>query len=140
MTSARTMLDTAGPRAGADPERVAAALDALVECAITCVQCADACLSEQDVSAMARCIRLDLACADICSTTGRVVALPSEEITDVTRALLVACIAACRACGDECASHAETMRHCEICSAACRRCEEACRDLLDAGDSGPGSA
>ncbi|WP_240619307.1 four-helix bundle copper-binding protein [Blastococcus sp. TF02-8] len=44
--------------------------------------------------------------------------------------MLEACAAACKACGDECAQHAEMHEHCRICADACRRCEQACRDLI----------
>ena len=36
------------------------------ECAVACLQCATACLKEPDPKAMARCVALDLECADIC--------------------------------------------------------------------------
>lgn len=49
----------------------------------------------------------------------------------VTRAVLEACARVCKACGDECAQHAQHP-HCVICADACRACEHACRDLLSA--------
>jgi hypothetical protein len=45
--------------------------------------------------------------------------------------LLLACVAICKSCGDECERHAR-MPHCRVCTEACRRCEQACRELLDA--------
>jgi hypothetical protein len=52
----------------------------------------------------------------------------------VLQAQLRACATACRACGDECARHAEgmNMEHCRVCAEACRRCEAACERLLTA--------
>src|SRR5438874_11413309 len=41
-------------------------------CAQTCTSCADACLAEQMVRDLTQCIRLNLDCADICSTTRRI--------------------------------------------------------------------
>jgi hypothetical protein len=113
-------------------EKLAEAIDVLLECASTCNQCADACLSEPEVATLTRCIRLDLDCADICATTGRVVARSSDQGEEVLRALLVACAAACRACADECAGHAPHMEHCRICADQCRHCEQVCLDLVDA--------
>ncbi len=44
-------------------------LDALNACIAACENCATACLQEQDVKMMARCISLDRDCADICALT-----------------------------------------------------------------------
>ena len=77
-----------------------------------------------------RCIELNLDCADVCTTTSRVVARVTERSPEVVRPLLEACIAACRACADECEGHADHMEHCRICAEACRRCEQACQELV----------
>jgi hypothetical protein len=132
MTHALSMLDTYPRSFDLDAGRLAAAIDTLVDCANTCTQCADACLSEHNAAELVKCIRLNLDCADVCGTTSRVVSRQTEHDANVTRQLLDACIAACRSCGDECATHAEHMAHCAICSEQCRRCEDACRDLLEA--------
>jgi hypothetical protein len=132
MTHARAMLETYPRDFNVDQRRLTDAIEMLVDCANTCVQCADACLSEQHTTDLAKCIRLNMDCADICATTSRVVSRQTEYDANVTRPLLEACIAACRSCGDECAQHADYMEHCRICSQQCRDCEQACRDLLDA--------
>lgn len=108
-------------------------LEACFECEAICTSCADACLSETEHAEHLRhCIRLNLDCADICATTGRVAMRRTQPDTAVMSAQLQACMAACRACGDECEAHAKMgMQHCEICAAACRRCEAACQALLD---------
>ena len=77
-------------------------LDALNACIASCEHCATACLSEQNVQMMARCISLDRDCADICALTARCVARGSEHAAHLLR---------------ECAE-------------ACRRCEQACRQGL----------
>lgn len=132
MSHAQSMLDTHPQTFDVDAGRLAEVIDALLDCANTCTQCADACLSEEDPTGLARCIRLDLDCADICATTARVVSRQTEHDANVTRPLLQACIAACRSCGEECGSHAPRMRHCSICSEQCRRCQQLCHDLLAA--------
>lgn len=132
MTKAKQMLDTYPRSFNVDADVLAAAIEALSECANTCTQCADACLSEQDVAAMVKCIRLNLDCADVCIATSRVVSRQTEYDANVTRAVLEACIATCKSCGDECEGHAEHMAHCRVCADSCRRCESACRDLLSA--------
>jgi hypothetical protein len=103
-------------------------IEACFDCAQACTACADACMAEKDVENLVRCIRLNLHCADICNTTGRV--LSRQEAPELARAVLEACVLACRLCGDECAAHAGHMEHCRVCAEACRRCQEACERLL----------
>ena len=39
-------------------------------CVAACNYCASACLQEEDVKMMAKCISMDMDCAEICRTTG----------------------------------------------------------------------
>ena len=134
MTIAATMLDTYPRDFNVDKALLAACIDACSDCAEACTLCADDCLSEEGkVESMVKCIRLDLDCADICATTGRVVSRQTEYDANLTRAQLQACIAACKSCGDECEQHGEHgMEHCRVCAEQCRRCEQACSALLEA--------
>jgi hypothetical protein len=129
MTHAKAMLDTYPGEFGFDAQQLADVVEALVDCASTCTQCADACLSEGDV-ALAGCIRLNLDCADICAATSRVMARQTDYDAGITTSLLEACVTACRRCGDECRGHAERMEHCRICADQCHVCEQACQTLL----------
>jgi hypothetical protein len=106
-------------------------ISACLDCELMCSSCADACLSEDTVDHLRYCIRLNLDCADICATTGRMMARQTKPDADVMRAQLHACIAACKACGDECARHASMHKHCAFCADACRRCEQACHNMLN---------
>ena len=81
---------------------------------------------------LAKCIRLDLDCADVCTATLRVVRSQPEYDANLTRPLLEACAAACKSCGEECMRHAEMHEHCRVCAEACRRCEQAGDELLTA--------
>ena len=131
MTMAAQMLDAyPADLGGVDKAKLAAAIDAAYTCSQVCTACADACLSESSVGDMATCIRNDLDCADVCEATGRVLSRHTGYDANLTRAVLQACAAACKACGDECASHAGMHEHCRICAEACRRCEAACTDLI----------
>jgi hypothetical protein len=47
-------------------------------------------------------------------------------------ALLEACVAICKSCGDECERHAKVHEHCRVCAIACRRAEQASGSLLGA--------
>jgi hypothetical protein len=127
MSYARQMLDTYPRDFNVDAGVLAAAIEALSDCAQACTACADDCLSE-----LTKCIRLNLDCADVCTATLRVVSRQTEYDANVTRPLLQACVAVCKSCGDECERHAEMHEHCRVCAEACRRCEQACNDLLAA--------
>jgi len=107
-------------------------IEACFDCAQACTACADACLGEQDIQMMVRCIRLDLDCAEECDVTGRVLSRQTAFEPEMARAVLEACVRACRVCGDECEQHVEHMEHCQVCAEACRRCETACNNLLSA--------
>jgi hypothetical protein len=124
------MLETTPATVDLDRELLARVVETLVTCAQACTACADACLSEEMVAELRRCIRLDLDCADSCGTTVRILSRHTGYDANVTRAHLQACIAACRACAEECEQHAGMHEHCRICAETCRACEEACRELL----------
>lgn len=115
-----------------DEGKLAACIQACYECSQACTACADACLSEDMVAELVKCVRTDLDCADICATTGAVLSRRTGFDANVARAVLQACVAACRACGDECEQHASMHEHCRICAESCRRCEQACQELLGA--------
>lgn len=107
-------------------------LRACYDCAQACNACADACLGEPDPKAMARCIRLNQDCSNVCEATGKILARQTAFDPNMANAILQACVAACRLCGDECAKHAAKMQHCRVCADACRTCERACQTLLAA--------
>lgn len=97
---------------------------ALLECAQTCDYCASACLNEQNIKMLVRCIKLDLDCAEICYETLRLI----ERQSEITMQFLEVCQRICILCGEECAKHQEMHDHCMKCAQACRRCAEACRN------------
>ena len=96
-------------------------LQKLTDCIAACENCADACLEEDDVKAMVSCIKTDRDCAEICTTTYRLVARNSDN----ARAMLKLCADICRKCAEECEQH--DMQHCQDCAEACRACEKACK-------------
>lgn len=97
-------------------------LDALNNCAAECNHCTTACLEEQDVQMLTKCIRLDIDCAAICTLTASLVARGSEH----GRHMLKECAEVCNACAEECEKHASHMEHCKRCAETCRACAEAC--------------
>jgi hypothetical protein len=132
MTTTMPMLETYPAEINLDRRLLAATIDALIGCSEACTACADACLSEQDIAQLAKCIRTNMDCADICGTTARVLSRQTGHDANISRTLLEACAMACKTCGDECTQHADMHEHCRICADACRDCERACRDLLTA--------
>lgn len=126
------MFDTHPHPAGSNGDAAHRVVLAAVECAQTCAICADACLAEDNVSAMVDCVRLNLDCADVCAVTARLIARPSHRDAPALRAQLQACAEMCRACADECGSHADDMEHCRVCAEACRECAEACEAMVGA--------
>lgn len=126
-----TLLDQYPAEITMDRGLLAQAIDAATTCAQSCTACADACLSEPDVADTTRCIRDDLDCADVCTTTARVLSRHTGYDARLTRAVLQACIQACRTCADSCAEHAGHHAHCATCEQDCRECERACKALLD---------
>lgn len=117
-----------------DMDALTECISACFECAQVCTSCADACLGETEHAGhLTHCIRLNADCADICDTTGRVLIRQTQPEMAVVHAQLQSCLAACKACGDECQSHAEKMgmKHCEVCMESCRRCEQACQKMLE---------
>lgn len=112
---------------------IQACIDACNRCATACDLCAAACLNE-DAQAMARCIALDIDCAQICRVTAGFIARQSASVADVCRA----CAAVCDACVAECTQH--QMEHCQRCAEACRQCAEACRRVAGAEQQGHAGA
>jgi hypothetical protein len=105
-------------------EQFKSCIDACNSCAEACDHCAASCLGEQDVKMMARCIALDIDCAEICRLTAAYMSRGSE----LAGALCETCADICDACAQECAKHTK-MEHCRQCAEACRRCAEECRRM-----------
>jgi hypothetical protein len=79
-----------------------------------------------DLQKCARCIALDMDCAQLCRTAAAFMARAS----DLSRDLCRLCADVCTACGDECGKH--DMDHCQACAQACRACADACRRMAGA--------
>lgn len=99
-------------------------IHALGNCINHCNYCADSCLDEENVKMMVDCIRVDRACAEVCSTLAQVLATKFDDVKDLVRY----CKKICAACADECAKHDH--QHCKDCAEACRKCAEACESYL----------
>jgi hypothetical protein len=100
----------------------------LNNCAAECNHCANACLDEQDVKMLSKCIKLDIDCAEICTLTASLLSRDSEH----GHHLLKECVEVCNKCAEECEKHAAMgMEHCKTCAEACRACADACSKHLN---------
>ena len=97
-------------------------IDACLECAAICNQCAVACLNEKETEHLKRCIELDLDCCSVCR--GAVELMSRNSIFADSYCRL--CADVCAACAEECERHAAMHDHCRLCAEACRRCADAC--------------
>ena len=114
MSCAQQMLDSYPRSVNVDASVLAAAIDAISDCAQACTADVDADLSEQNLAEMVRCIRLCLDCTGICTATGGVISRLAEYDASAARPLLEACVAICMSCGNECERHAH-YEHCRVC-------------------------
>ncbi len=128
--SLNEMLETHPHAPRVDQELLRRCIDECFRCAATCTSCADACLGEDDVQELIRCIRLNLDCADVCEAAGKLLTRQTATEPRIVRSMVESCATTCRVCAAECQRHAEQHEHCRVCAAACRRCEEACEDVL----------
>jgi hypothetical protein len=130
MAHAQQMVAAHPVEAFVDASVLSGCIEACYDCAQTCTACADACLGEDDVRTLVRCVRLNLDCADVCAATGSVLSRETELDAGVARAIVQACAETCRVCGEECERHAAPVEHCRVCAESCRRCEQACNQVL----------
>lgn len=99
-------------------------LQKLIECALTCEECEAACLNEENITLLARCIELDRDCADICLHASRLVQRDSE----IADEYLKVCENICRMCAEECNKH--NLEYCKMCADTCLACANACHAMV----------
>lgn len=120
------------PDRALDADALVACIQAAHHCVAACTACADACLAEDDVASMRSCIRRDLDCADIASTTASVLSRQVAMDLGLVRVVLEACAVAAKRCAVECELHADMHDHCRACAQACTTLYTASRTLLEA--------
>ncbi len=104
-------------------QKFKACIEACDACIVVSSHCANACLHEEDVKMMVRCISLDMDCVGACALAVAAMARNSEH----ANVICDMCAAICKSCGDECAKH--KMEHCQKCAAACHLCAAECRKM-----------
>jgi hypothetical protein len=106
------------------------AIEVCILCEQTCAACADACLGEDDLDSLRRCIRANLDCADVCASTARMLSRHFAPQVALIASQLALCAAACALCAEECGKH-HHHEHCQVCAEMCARTEDECRQALD---------
>lgn len=102
-------------------------VNALNDCVAACNECAIACLEEQEVKRLTKCIRLDIDCSAICQALTGFITRSSEHAMHLLRE----CAEICDACAEECRVH-EHMGHCRYCAETCASCADICRRKMAA--------
>lgn len=100
-------------------------LNFIYECQTKCKYCFNACLEEEKIDMMRRCLKLTVECADICDLTASSLSYEGDFTEDV----LAVCIKACHDCGQECRKH--EYLHCIECAKACEECVRACKEYMN---------
>ncbi|MCX2764738.1 four-helix bundle copper-binding protein [Aquimarina muelleri] len=90
-----------------------------------CNHCANTSLNSGYVEMMIDCIRTNQVCAEICSTTAKILSLSYENVDD----LVDYCKTICQACARECSKH--NNEYYKSCSDACQKSVEACNIYLN---------
>ena len=98
-----------------------ACIDACLECATRCDQCAVSSLKEKELARMRTSIRLNMECATICYAAAELMSMSSYRSSDICRL----CEEVCEACAAECEKHDTAA--CRACAIACKACAEECR-------------
>lgn len=102
-------------------------IEACNACTVICNHCAIACLNEEEIGHLNRCIQLNLECAAICRSAAELMSLGSSYSDQLCRI----CAEICNACAAECEKHAAMgMEHCRECAEACRKCAQACEEMM----------
>lgn len=113
-----------------DASELAACIEMCQRCVATCTACADECLGHADIAVFRRCIRLNLDCAEVCSTIARLLSRRGQPELSSLRALLEAGTTLCAATANEAQKHAETETHCKLTAEICLACARGCDAAL----------
>src|SRR5512139_150924 len=101
MQTVELMISKTPNRPATNQQHLAECIDLCVDCELACASCADACLGEQELTMLRKCIRANLDCADVCNITARLLSRQFEAEPGVMVAQLEACARACVACAAE---------------------------------------
>ncbi len=104
-------------------DQMKTSIDACNNCAAMCNNCSSMSLKEKDVTAMSRCIQLNMECASICKAASQLMSMESESSKEICKI----CADICKKCGDECSKH--NTDHCKKCAEACYKAADLCKKM-----------
>lgn len=131
MLQTRAVFDSLASRADhLDHQTLATAADALSACEQAVTACAVGMLAAKEADELRAAVNRDLNCADVASTTRRVLTRGTDSDHALLAAQLQACVMACEHSHELCAQHAQRHEHCRLCSEATDRAATACREVL----------
>ncbi|MFC8126325.1 hypothetical protein [Streptomyces sp. NPDC057302] len=131
MLQTRELFDSLAPRGDhLDNQTLATAVDALSACEQAVTACAVGMLAEKEADELRTSINRDLNCADVASTTRRVLTRGTDSDHALLAAQLQACVMACEHSHELCARHAPHHEHCRLCSEATDGAATACREVM----------
>ncbi len=132
MLQIRELFDSMTVKARLSSEDLAAAAEALQDCAEAVTACSAAMLTEPDREQLSAAVARDMDCADVVETTRRVLTRGVGPDSALISAQLEACVVACERSYELCSQHAHHHEHCRICADATRRCADMCRQAMSA--------
>lgn len=101
-----------------------ASIDACIECATVSNHCVVACLEEEKVRDLTKCIRLNLECATVAQVAAELMNLNSGYVKEICEL----CAVVATACAEENEKHASLVQ-CEESATACNACAEEARNV-----------
>src|SRR5690625_7211206 len=103
-------------------------IHSLGSCINHCNYCADACLDEDNLDHMVRCIRLNRICAEACAAASQILAIHHAEVKN----LIEYCIKTCDQCAVECSKNDHDQ--CHACATCVQNGAYVCRIILCIAD------
>ncbi|GAA2297795.1 hypothetical protein OKJ48_42630 [Streptomyces kunmingensis] len=130
MPQIRELIESVGSRLSVDSAILARAVTAVSACEQSSAACAAGMLADKDADSLRDAIVQNLDCADVSSTTSRLLLRGDDAQRPLLAAQTEACLIACRDAREQCGRHAAHREHCRICSETAGRAAEACEELL----------
>ena len=131
MLQTRELFNSMTAKPALSSDNLAAAVEALQDCAEAVTACAATMLTEDDMQSLASAVSRDMDCADVVTATRNVLTRGNGPETSLLSAQLEACLLACERSYELCSRHTHHT-HCRMCSEATRHCADMCRQTLNA--------
>ncbi|RAY15735.1 hypothetical protein DPM19_08115 [Actinomadura craniellae] len=132
MPQTRELFDSLMAQAPLDGETLASLADVLAHCEEATTACAAGMLAREDAGHLHMAVLHDLDCADVVTSTRRLLTRTKIDDSALLTAQLEVCLLACQRSNETCSRHASHHEHCRICSQATQRAIDTCHQALNA--------